>query len=682
MPRYQLAAGLLLRRGERVLEVRKILDNKTVVLEDQATGALSNTSVGKLSADVLNGTFAPVHATYVSPAANTPETNSINLVASLDSVPEPYRKEMLRKRAYIGHLRRQGLSRGMRRGIKKCLAKLKVRFESGNGNGNGNEDAEDTEADSAEKELRNRLTPPVPSESTVMNWWREFELEGEAPSALISGNVGRHRRRTLPDSVFAVISDKLRTHYCTRARPPLSDTVIEINKRLAQMPCEAEAYQVSDSTVRRALLEIEPFAVDAARYGKAYARNKWRYSLSGICASRPLERVEIDHTLLDLVVVHDQTGMPLGRPTITVVVDAYSGYVLGFFISFWGTGLPATLSAIRQAVLPKDDLTASLPELNQSWLAWGLHDLWVVDNGLEFHSPQFRLAALEMGSDVLFCRVRQPWLKPVVERTMLDLKMSLPKEGLVVKALSNELPLDPRKSACVRFSDLCFALLKAFVDVHPLEVNDRRLARPLDLFGEGLASMPMPELPADLKSFDLLGCMSKQMTVGNEGVVMQHLRFNSTELQDIRRRTASTFKTMVKFRPGDLGSVYVQDPGTKQWLLVPSTRPEYSVGLSIIQHRAIRQLLKDDLEAKGAEEQFLQAKAQLNEIWASAIRVGRKLKGLQLRSMQGLTSADVLGDAAPPSCPLPSDFLARAESDELFEKLQREVPSYESFQME
>lgn len=89
-----------------------------------------------------------------------------------------------------------------------------------------------------------------------------------------------------------------------------------------------------------------------------------------------------------------------------------------------------------------------------------------------------------------------------------------------------------------------------------------------------------------------------------------------------------------------------------------------------------------DLASKGAAEQFLQAKAELNEIWANAVRVGRKLKGLQLRAMQGLTSADVLGDAAPPSCPLPSDFLDRAESNEFVEALEREVPSYESFQLE
>jgi len=676
MPRYQLAAGLLLRRGERVLEVRRILDSKTVVLEDQATGALLNMSVAKLSMEVLSRALTIVPTHYVTQSPKDAGEPQIDLVPSLDSLPDRYRDDLLRRRAYIGYLRRNGLTRGMRRSIERCLAKLRIRLEPASSK--QGVDAHE----SGQAEERMRLTLPVPSPSAVMKWWRDFELEGDAPSSLISRNVGRRRRRTLPDFVFATVAEKLRTHYCTRARPTLTSTTIEINKQLARLSGPAtQHYQVSESTVRRALGEIEPFAVDSARYGKVYARNKWRYSLAGVCATRPLERVEIDHTLLDLVVVHDKTGMPLGRPTVTVVVDAFSGYVLGFFLSFWGTGLPATLSAIRQAVLPKDDLMASLPGLTQPWLAWGIHDLWVVDNGLEFHSPQFLLAAAEMGCDVLFCRVRQPWLKPVVERTMLDLKMALPKEGLVIKGLTNELPLDPRKSACVRFSDLCFALLMAFVDVHPLEVNERRLARPIDLFGEGMAAMPPPDLPTDLRSFDLLGCMSKTLAVGNEGVVFQHLRFNSRDLQAIRFGTAVTYKTLVKFQPGDLSGVYVQDLRSKHWLYVPSTQPEYSNGLSLIQHRAIRQTLKDKLEARNVERQFLAAKAQLAEIWADAVRVGRKLKGLHLRALGGLTSADVLGGGAP-SCPMSSDYLARAENDDIARHAPRDIPTFESFQLE
>ncbi|GEM_PF-5609679 len=34
-------------------------------------------------------------------------------------------------------------------------------------------------------------------------------------------------------------------------------------------------------------------------------------------------RVEMDHTELDLYVIDDQRGIPLGRPTVTVIIRPY-----------------------------------------------------------------------------------------------------------------------------------------------------------------------------------------------------------------------------------------------------------------------------------------------------------------------------------------------------------------------
>jgi hypothetical protein len=57
------------------------------------------------------------------------------------------------------------------------------------------------------------------------------------------------------------------------------------------------------------------------------------------------------------------------------------------------------------------------------------------------------------------------------------------------------------------------------------------------------------------------------------------------------------------------------------------------------------------------------------------------LKGLQLRALEGLTSADVFGDSAP-SSPAPNDYVARAENDELTQAAPRDIPTFQSFQME
>jgi len=123
---------------------------------------------------------------------------------------------------------------------------------------------------------------------------------------------------------------------------------------MALIAREGRAAEFSLSTLLRRAKDIDGFAMDASRYGPAFARRKWRESYGGVRVTRVLERFEIDHTLLDIVVVCDMTGLPLGRPTITVVVDAFSGYVCGFFVSFWGTGLAPTMSALKQAIFPKD----------------------------------------------------------------------------------------------------------------------------------------------------------------------------------------------------------------------------------------------------------------------------------------------------------------------------------------
>jgi putative transposase len=36
---------------------------------------------------------------------------------------------------------------------------------------------------------------------------------------------------------------------------------------------------------------------------------------------RPNERWELDHTLLDVVVIDEEDGLPIGRPTLTAVRD-------------------------------------------------------------------------------------------------------------------------------------------------------------------------------------------------------------------------------------------------------------------------------------------------------------------------------------------------------------------------
>jgi putative transposase len=51
------------------------------------------------------------------------------------------------------------------------------------------------------------------------------------------------------------------------------------------------------------------------------ARQKHQQVEQGPRPERPNERWELDHTLLDVVVIDEEDGLPIGRPTLTAVRD-------------------------------------------------------------------------------------------------------------------------------------------------------------------------------------------------------------------------------------------------------------------------------------------------------------------------------------------------------------------------
>jgi len=60
-------------------------------------------------------------------------------------------------------------------------------------------------------------------------------------------------------------------------------------------------------------------------------------------ATRPLERVELDHTVLDLIVVDEEDRLPIGRPTVTLALDVYSGLPAGVHVGFEAAGYEAAM---------------------------------------------------------------------------------------------------------------------------------------------------------------------------------------------------------------------------------------------------------------------------------------------------------------------------------------------------
>lgn len=514
-----------------------------------------------------------------------------------------------------------------------------------------------------------------------MGWLRIYEKTGGNSEALVSGNVHRRRRKSKSAGTRGIIDPVLKRWYFVRHGCTLRTAHDQSLRALEQAAdagrIEHEDAAVSLSTIRRIVHEVSPFDRDRVRLGAAQARAKWRFVKPGKYATRPLERVEMDHTLLDLWVIDDEFGIPLGRPTITVLICAYSAYIVGFFISFEGESLARVIRTIKMAIEPKDEIVAGAG-LDNQWHAMGLWETLCVDNALAYHSEQFRMICMQLCMDMEFGAVRMPWFKPVVERYIGETCRQLPVEGRPQKPGRHPDPIDPSKTACVSFGELCHAILRWVVDVQPFEINSRKMARPIDLWLEGLDKCPAPAFVDNYASLDILAGLSKTVTVDHGGVVNNWLAYAGDELEYLRHAIGTKFRTTMKYDPNDLGKVSIQNPRDCSWITAEARDQEYAAGLSMTQHKLIRAAAEQKLTAANAEQVLRKARLKLQDQWAQAVASGKRVK----REHTKFISAQKLSLISPRKGNFSQDSVASADlvvtdADETL--IQKVIPKFDTF---
>jgi len=572
----------------------------------------------------------------------------------LGSLKASVRAGMERRKDYIDALQKAHVTRGQRKKVEQVVKKVAIRL--------------------------NDHRPP--SGSTVMGWARDYQTSGHNPMSLRSGNACRVRQRQTSSVMDKLVSRLIQKVYLTKDRHTLQHTLDciqrEAKELVRQKQLEEAKATISLATLSRRVQEIDLFRRIAAREGVARARMTCRTVMDGAGASYPLQRVEVDHTPLNWVVVCDRTGLPLGRPLLTVMIDAFSGYVLGIYLSFYGPGLSSVSGVIRNAVMPKADFVRGV-KLQNRWLAEGIADELVLDNGMEFHAAAFKLMSWELGSDMMFCRVRTPWLKPHVERFFATLNHLTLARGRIHKRVANVLNLDPRKDAAVKFSDLVKGLIMFVADVHPFEINERKLARPHDLMMEGLSNCPPVVYPGDMDALRLTSALSKQLTVGLGGVELHGLPFGGPELFPLRKQFGERFKTLVKWDPDDMAFLWVQNPLNQTWIQSPCRWLEYADGLSWNQHLVIRKFARAELKLSGAYEDLAAARLRLHDHWLDATSTKTSADALLAARYSGITSARVM---APESTPKAPEQPTRLVADvEMPKSAHREIPAFEAFEM-
>jgi len=352
-----------------------------------------------------------------------------------------------------------------------------------------------------------------------------------------------------------------------------------------------------------------------ARYGKRRAEMEFRVSSAGPLTTRALERVVMDHTPSDLIVVDDNSMLPLGRPTLTSALDEHTRCPLGFYAGFEPPSCLAVMRCLKHAILPKTYLAREYPSLKNRWECYGVPELVVVDNPTEFHSYHFERACLQLGTDIQYAKVLVPWYKGKLERFQGTLNHDLlhGNPGTTFSNILERDDYDPCKHAVVLLSTFRAMLHRWIIDVY-LQTPHRGIQdTPAHRWQAEMNGLP-PPLPRSASELDMVLGMTAQRVVFHYGIELEGLKYNGLELGELRRRIGPGARAELTFDPGDLGHINVFDPLKETYLYVPALDQAYAKGLSLWQHKVIRRYAQCRLNARTDIVALAQAKAEIRAL--------------------------------------------------------------------
>lgn len=394
-------------------------------------------------------------------------------------------------------------------------------------------------------------------------------------------------------------------------------------------------------TVYRMLSRVEAYDQVTLCEGKSAADKRFRISKAGVLAHNILERVEIDHTPLDLFLIDERSWLPLGRPILTVVIDHYSRMLLGYFLCFEGPSTTAVMGALRHAVLPKERVTEVIPGLkvDHVWPCYGRPDVLVVDNGLEFHGDDLDSVAFDLDCRIQYCPKHQPWFKGVVERFLGTVNNSFARQipGTSFSRLHLRGDYDPQKHAVLTLAEFKHVFEKWVVDVYAQQRHRGIGTTPWSKWHEGL-SRRTPGLPADLQHLQRRIGLVRERSLRRDGIWLNGIAYNGESVSPILRAFGPGVRVRVLYDPEDLGSIQVWGPNDQVPVTVMAVDQEFASGLTMRQNESIRERLREEGKSAEDQESLQQAKHEIalaiQELMASRKQRQRR----QAAALRGISS--------------------------------------------
>lgn len=483
--------------------------------------------------------------------------------------------------------------------------------------------------------------PDMPSIRTLLRWYQAWVSGGRDIRTLLPRHCLKGPRDIRSDNrvrsiIWQVVQEKyLKSEY--NSGDAIHKAIIRrISEENMTLPVGMKLKAPGRRTVYRYLGKLDPYEVLLAKKGQQVADQMFKPIGSGVSTTYPLERVEIDHHQLDILVVYPN-GDILGRLWLTLALDSYSRMVVGFDISPEAPSYRSLMRCLRNAIAPKGQFIKRVieefeaqgrqeinAEIENDWPCFGLIDVLVVDNGLEFHSQSLIDALGQLGISIEYNPKRTPRYKGKVERFFrtLNTKLIHTLDGTTFSNPQQRGAYPSEKMAKLTIQDLMLLVTKFVIDEYPHSYHEGIKDCPIRKWEKGTQRNPVRFLNK-LEDLSVLTSSVETCKLSRTGVSLFSLQFQSDAIQMLYRRLMSgrmnrseNPKVRVKFDPENLLVVYVEDFENRVFLPAKCQFETYADGLSVWRHKLIRSVVSKETNGarRHSEEKLLNARVTTFEL--------------------------------------------------------------------
>jgi len=489
------------------------------------------------------------------------------------------------------------------------------------------------------------------SQAQVYRLLKSFDAD-LGPISLLSEKVGRKKDSgALPAEIEGIITEAIEQYAGKGATHVSIFKLVEVMCLNAGVPCPAK------KTVSVRINALKPSETVRRIDGARQANQEYKTRGGKLATGRPFEMLQIDHCIVDVIIVDRETRRAMCRPWATLGIDKHTRVVQGVYLGLHSPNSMSVALCVANAILPKQNWLNAIGLDDVEYPFYGMPIRIHCDNAKEFKSPALRSGCFRNNIRLTWRPPGTPRYGAHIERligTLMRKTHMLP--GTTMSNVNERGDYDSEKHSCLTFDEFSKWFIRE-IEIYHKELHSELGVSPLvkweSCFRTQSGELTSPPIVEDQKKLLLQFMPMEHRIVNREGIKKFGLVYYSSELKLIDIGT----RCEVRFDQSAIKRIWIKVDGYDDYIELmysDMTWPD----ISHAELKYYRRIIREESGVRVSPEQVF-ALRQKNKDIVSAAQADTK-KARKLREINKRRSED---PSHPLHTPVASESFVKEKID-------------------